>query len=179
MRLPDVLAAPAAPVTRLLTDGLSLFDGPVVVIGRTPPHLARAILATGLSPLDLHIIDPDATDAQADALTRAHPGLRIRRAGAAALADLDVAGAQAVILRFPVTRIEGSGLGDIIAMALSRLSEQGSLLVELRWLAPGLPDAVAYRHDLRCEASPLIWRGTPTRVLCYDRLPGPLDWDMA
>lgn len=175
MRLPDPIAGPRRPVIDLLCAGLSHFDGPVIVVGRCCPRLARTILETGISPLDLHILDPDAPDAEVARMKRTFAGIKLRRAGAAGLADLPVTGAQAVLMRFPLTRLAAPQIRDITHASLDRLAPGGNLILELRWLAPGLPGALLRDHDLRADPSPLVWRGTPTRVVQYSFAPTPYD----
>lgn len=167
MPLPDCLSPPPQPVITQLVGGLSHFDGPVIVVGRAGLRLTHAILDRGISPLDLHILDPDLPPGEAEALLATFPGLQLHRAEAAGLADLEVSGAQTVLMRFPVTRLPRAAQDDITALCLRCLDRARTLMVELRWFAPGLPQTVTTAHHLRSEAGPLIWRVPPTRVVQY------------
>jgi len=94
------LAPSSGAVARRMTEGLATVRGPVVEIGPGTGSFTRAILARGIAPDQLVLLETNARFC--DALRARFPGVRVLNRPAQDIADIGLAGIGAVISGVPV-----------------------------------------------------------------------------
>jgi phosphatidylethanolamine/phosphatidyl-N-methylethanolamine N-methyltransferase len=169
------LAPSSTDLAQAMASGLGPLSGRVVELGAGTGKLTRAILARGVRPADLTLIERNADFARH--LRRTFPGVQVCDAPAQQIADLVAGGAGAVISGLPLLSMPFAVQQAIVGGAF-RMLRPGGIFVQFTYgLRP--PVAKKLRRDLALThtRSAIIWRNLPpARVYTFRRAtdaPGP------
>lgn len=166
-----LLAAAMARATRTAIDG---WPGHVVELGAGTGGVTKALLATGVPPERLVLIERDPEFATF--LRRHFQGLRIVEGDAARLpkllADHGIAPIAAVVSSLPLLSLPADVVNGIVTGVFDALP-RGAALVQFTY-GPKPPVPRALRERLRLEGAhgKRIWRNVPPAVVwAFRRLP--------
>ncbi len=161
--------APSSPaLARAMTEGLTPADAPVIELGGGTGRITDAILARGIAPGDLTVIESNRVFCEL--LRVRFPGVAVRQLDARHLDVLPAAGAGAVISGLPMLSIPAAAQHEILAGAF-RLLRPGGVFVQFTygWRA-SVAREVREALGLRWTVSRRIWANMPpARVYRFTR----------
>jgi phosphatidylethanolamine/phosphatidyl-N-methylethanolamine N-methyltransferase len=166
----SALAPSSQALARAMTLGIGPRTGRVIEFGPGTGRITRAILARGVAPADLTLIElnPDF----ADKLRHDFPGVTVVVAGAQDVARHCAKGAGAVISGLPLLSMPIDLRRAIVAGAFSVLRQDGRLVQFTYGPRPPLSDAIRAEMGVQIERGPMIWGNLPpARVYSFHRAP--------
>lgn len=152
------LAPSSAATAERMTLGLEQAEGPVVEIGPGTGSFTRAILARGVAPERLVLMETSARFCEE--LLRQFPGVRVLNRPAQDIARIGLAGVGAVISGVPVLarpRIQREVVGE----ALKVLRPDGFLNQITYSPRPPIPPAMRAELGLEVEELGVVWANLP------------------
>ena len=161
--------APSSPsLARAMAAGLGPRSGPVVEFGPGTGRLTEAILATGLPPDRLILLELNADFVQH--LHLRFPGVRVIHAPAQAAPDHLGPVAERVVSGLPLLSMPPALRESIVAAAFRVLAPGGELVQFTYGALDPLTHGQLGRLGLRVDRGPRIWANLPpARVLRFRR----------
>jgi len=167
-----LLAQAMAQATKAALEGRT---GHVVELGAGTGEVTKALLAAGIAPERLVLIERDPE--LAIFLRRRFPGPRIIEGDAVRLprllADHRVASVAGVVSSLPLLALPTGIVSGIVGSAFEALTRGGALVQFTYGPTPPIPRAVRERLQLDATPSRRIWRNVPPAVVwTFKRRPG-------
>jgi len=152
--------APSSPtLARAMTDGLSEADGPVVELGGGTGRITEAILARGIAPGALTVIETNRVFC--DHLRQRFPGIEVRQLDARRLAELPLRDVGSVVSGLPMLRIPAEVQFQILSGAFAILRPGGTFIQFTYGWQASVAREVREALGLRWTVSPWIWANVP------------------
>lgn len=154
-----VAVAPSSSATaRRMTEGLEDTEGPIVELGPGTGSFTRAILARGVAPERLTLMEMNARFCEE--LERAFPGVTVLNRPAQEIAEIGLSGMGAVICGVPVLarpRIQREVVGEAF-----KVIRPGGFFTQITY-SPRPPISVEMRRELGLEVEDLgtVWANFP------------------
>lgn len=162
------IAPSSAAVARRMTDGLEQIDGPIVEIGPGTGSFTRAILARGIAPERLTLLEMNPVFCQT--LRQKFPGVTVLNRPAQDIEQIGLRDIGAVISGVPVLA-RPQIQRDVVGRALRVLSPNG-LFVQITY-SPGAPISEQMQAELgvSVEKRATVWANLPpARVFVFRRI---------
>lgn len=152
-----------------MAEGLGPATGRVVEFGPGTGQLTRAILATGVAPLDLELFELDA-DFVAH-LAPIFPGVTVHHLGADRAAEVTPPGIGAVVSGLPLLSMPTPIREAIVSAAFALLAPGAPMIQFTYGRKPPLPPESIDKLGLRVEVGRKVWANLPpARVYRFYRV---------
>lgn len=162
------VAPSSAAVARRMTEGLEQVTGPVVEIGPGTGSFTRAILARGVAPGQLTLLETNRRFCEI--LRERFPGVRVLKRPAQEIADIGLCGIGAVISGVPVLA-RPTIQREVVGRAFEVMAPNG-FFVQITY-SPKAPIAPEMQRELGVHASKrgTVWANLPpARVFVFRRI---------
>ena len=162
------IAPSSAAVARRMTDGLDGITGPVVEIGPGTGSFTRAILARGVAPEQLTLMETNARFC--DSLERQFPGVRVLNRPAQEIDQIGLERISAVISGVPVLA-RPTIQREVVGRAFNVMAPEG-FFSQITY-SPNAPIAPPMQRELglRAEKRATVWVNLPpARVFVFHRI---------
>ena len=171
VRHPRAVSAivPSSPaLARTMARAVPPGPGGVAELGPGTGVITRALLARGLHPSDLHLIELN--QGFAEALRARHPGVQVHTAGAQDLHRLGLPPLRCVVSGLPLLSFPVPLRHAIAAAAFDAMGPGGRLVQFTYGPQHPLPDTVMADLGLRVRRIARVWGNLPpARVFVYRR----------
>lgn len=169
------IAPSSRALARLICREIDPAQAPVLELGPGTGVFTEALLARGLSPSQLILVE--ACEAFAERLRLCHPQATVLQIDAARLAShppLADVRAGAAVSGLPLRAMCPAAIEAIIAGTFSRMTAQARLYQFTYGLRCPVPPAILHRHGLSARAVGRIWGNLPpATVYRIESAPGP------
>jgi phosphatidylethanolamine/phosphatidyl-N-methylethanolamine N-methyltransferase len=162
------LAPSSAGVARRMTEGLEAVQGPVVEIGPGTGSFTRLILARGVAPENLTLLETNARFC--DILREKFPGVRVLRRPAQEIGEIGLRGIGAVISGVPVLA-RPTIQREVVGRAFEVMAPTG-FFTQITY-SPNAPISPEMQRELgvRAEKRGTVWANLPpARVFVFRRM---------
>ncbi|MGX0902081.1 phosphatidylethanolamine/phosphatidyl-N-methylethanolamine N-methyltransferase [Roseovarius sp. MBR-79] len=162
------IAPSSGAVARRITEGLEGVEGPVVEIGPGTGSFTRAILARGIRPDQLTLLETNARFCAA--LAERFPGVRVLNRPAQEIAGIGLSGIGAVISGVPVLA-RPTIQREVVGRAFEVMAP-GGFFAQVTY-SPKAPIAPEMQRELgiRAEKRGTVWGNLPpARVFVFHRI---------
>ena len=149
----------SSALSRTMTRDLNADTGHVVELGGGTGRISRAILAAGVRPTDLTILEmnPIFCEALRDKL----PGVQVVNRMAQDLPELGLKSVTSIVSGLPLLNMSRNIQHAIVSAAFQTLVPGGSLVQFTYGLRPPLADEVIQVHDLVWQKREKVWANVP------------------
>ena len=162
------IAPSSAAVARRMTEGLDGITGPVVEIGSGTGSFTRAILARGIRPAQLTLMETNARFC--DSLKRQFPGVRVLNRPAQDIDQIGLDGIAAVISGVPILA-RPTIQREVVGRAFSVMAPDGMFSQITYSLNAPIGPAMQRELGLRAEKRARVWANLPpARVFVFRRI---------
>ncbi len=162
------IAPSSAAVARRMTAGLERVQGPVVEIGPGTGSFTRAILARGVAPENLTLLETNARFCAA--LQEKFPGVRVLNRPAQDIGEIGLSGIGAVISGVPVLA-RPTIQREVVGRAFEVMAPEG-FFAQITY-SPNAPISPEMQRELgiRAEKRGTVWANLPpARVFVFRRM---------
>jgi phosphatidylethanolamine/phosphatidyl-N-methylethanolamine N-methyltransferase len=162
------IAPSSEAVARRMTEGLEAVQGPVVEIGPGTGSFTRAILARGVAPENLTLLETNMRFCET--LRKKFPGVRVLNRPAQEIGQIGLSGLGAVISGVPVLA-RPTIQREVVGRAFEVMA-QGGFFVQITY-SPKTPIAPEMQRELgvRSEKRGTVWANLPpARVFVFRRI---------
>ncbi|MBC7164672.1 MAG: methyltransferase type 12 [Roseovarius sp.] len=162
------IAPSSGAVARRMTAGLERVQGPVVEIGPGTGSFTRAILARGVAPENLTLLETNARFCEA--LQEKFPGVRVLNRPAQDIGEIGLTGIGAVISGVPVLA-RPTIQREVVGRAFKVMAPDG-FFAQITY-SPNAPISPEMQHELgiRAEKRGTVWANLPpARVFVFRRM---------
>jgi phosphatidylethanolamine/phosphatidyl-N-methylethanolamine N-methyltransferase len=161
-RCVGAIAPSSRGLARLICSEIEASGAPVLELGPGTGVFTQALLARGIEPMQLTLIE--ALPEFAALLRHRYPGARVLACDAAGLADAALypeACVAAAVSGLPLRAMPSEVIDAIIASVFAWLRPGACLYQFTYGLRCPIPRAILQRHQLRAHAMGRVWRNLP------------------
>jgi phosphatidylethanolamine/phosphatidyl-N-methylethanolamine N-methyltransferase len=162
------VAPSAAGLAVAMVQGIGAATGPVAELGPGTGRITRALLAAGVAPRDLILVERN--PAFAERLRQDFAGLRVECLSAEVMDALRLSGLGAVVSGLPLLSMPRASQRAILHAAFGALRKGGRFVQFTYGARPPVDDAIAAGLGLGVLRGPSVWANLPpARVFSYAR----------
>lgn len=146
-------------LAREMAANLTPGAGPVIELGPGTGSITREILARGIAPDDLHLIEMNSTFCAM--LRKQFPGAHVHQMSAADIGALDLPPAQAVVSSLPLLNMPATLHDAILRASLGQMAPGASFVQFTYGQKAPISAALCHALDLSWTVSQRIWNNVP------------------